>query len=286
MPAATGLNGDLMALPLRLLVVLLLLLAVAVGVAYVVWSMSIGRDLATLRADARAPVGGGLITAERLAGLPPAALRYFTRSGIVGTAIPRLIRLEQKGRIRSAADAGWMPLGAEEVYSTDPPAFVWRAGMPGLALPVVLGRDEYLGGEGSIEMRLLSLLPVASERGEALRAAGLLRYLNEMMWFPAAYLAPNVSWRAIDERSAEVSVTDSGLTATATLVFDGDDRIVDFRAQRFNTDTRGLEAWETPISGHREFNGLLLPAGGQGVWKLAGGSFAYIELNVVALAYD
>jgi hypothetical protein len=275
-----------MALPLRLFVVLLLLLAVAVGVAYVVWSMSIGRDLATLRADARAPIGGGLITAERLAGLPPAALRYFTRSGIVGTAIPRLIRLEQKGRIRSAADAGWMPLGAEEVYSTDPPAFVWRAGMPGLALPVVLGRDEYLGGEGSIEMRLLSLLPVASERGEALRAAGLLRYLNEMMWFPAAYLGDNVAIFPVSDDAFGVRITDRGLTAEATLFVDAEGRLTNFRASRYNTSTRRMEIWETPLSAWGELAGLELPRAGAADWKLATGDLRYIELEVTSVAYE
>ncbi len=53
-----------------------------------------------------------------------------------------------------------------------------------------MGRDEYLGGRGSIVMKMLALLPVADEHGEELGAAGLMRYLNEMMGSPPLTSAP------------------------------------------------------------------------------------------------
>lgn len=263
---------------------LLAALAGGTALSWLAFSRAIDRETAALVAAAR-PVGR-TVTEAAVARLPPPVQRFMRKAGVIGRPIPSIVRLRQVGRMRTAPTAAWMNFEADQVYTVDPPGFVWRAYFVSRSLPFVFGRDTYSGGGASILMKALGVVPVADVGGSELGAAGLMRYLNEMMWFPAAYLAPNVSWRAIDERSAEVSVTDSGFTATATLVFDGDDRIVDFRAQRFNTDTRSLETWETPISGHRELNGLLLPAGGQGVWKLDGGSFAYIELDVVALAYD
>lgn len=81
------------------------------------------------------------VTEGRLATLPAPAQRYLRHAGVVGKPVPRLVRVRQNGRLRSRPDARWMPFTAEQVYSVDPPAFVWRAGMPSLAMPLVAGRD-------------------------------------------------------------------------------------------------------------------------------------------------
>ncbi len=274
-----------MMLLLRLVLLAFGAIVVAVTIAYAMWLGSIGADVAALEADARPPANA-LITADRIAGLPEPAARYFTRAGVVGTSIPRLVRLRQTGRIRSSAEAEWMTLEAEEVYSTNPPALVWRAGMPGLAMPFVLGRDEYLRGQGSIAMKLLSLLPVADERGDELRAAGLMRYLNEMMWFPAAYLGDNVTIVSAGDDAFGVRITDRGITAEATLFVDAMGRVVNFRAGRYNTSTRGMETWETPISAWAPMAELNLPAAGAADWKLAAGALRYIELEITSVRYE
>jgi hypothetical protein len=274
-----------MPLLLRTGLAVLLLAAIAVTIAYLSWSASISAEEERLRAAAAEP-SGAPITAAQIAALPAAAARYFTRAGVIGTVIPRRIRLEQRGRIRSGAEAGWMTLEAEEIYSTNPPAFLWRTGMPSLLLPVVLGRDAYLDGQGSIAMKLLSLIPVAEEGGEALRAAGLMRYLNEMMWFPAAYLGENVTIVGRGDDAFDVRIEDRGLVAEATLLVDAEGRLVNFRAQRYNTATRSMETWETPISGWGPMAGLELPVAGAADWKLATGDFRYIELEITAIRYE
>lgn len=274
-----------MGLVLRIVLVVVVLAGIAVAVAYMAWFGAIAGDMARLRAAA-APSSGGPITAERLVGLPEPAIRYLTRAGVVGTSIPRLVRLTQKGRIRSSAEADWMELEAEEIYSTNPPAFVWKAGMPGLSLPMVLGRDLYLGGDGRITMKLLSLLPVADEGGEELRAAGLMRYLNEMMWFPAAYLGDNVTIFPVEGDAFGVRIEDGGIFAEATLFVDGNGRLVNFRARRFNTATRSVEWWETPVAGWGPVAGLELPTTGAADWKLPAGDLRYIELAITSVTYE
>jgi hypothetical protein len=249
------------------------------------WNESIEADIRRLSAGAVRDIV--VVTEDMLAALPAPARRYLTYSGVVGKPIPNTVRLTQRGRIRSAADAAWMNLAATQHYSTEPPAFVWKASFPTRNLPVVLGRDEYLDGQGSIRMKMLSLYPVADESGGAeMNEASLMRYLNEMMWFPAAFLGDNVTWTPIDDASAKVTIDDRGINATATLFFDAEGRLVNFRAPRFNTATRTMETWETPIAGHGEFAGLKLPSKGSAVWKLSDGDFTYIELEIVEVAYD
>ena len=248
------------------------------------WNDRIEADVSRLSAAAARDVV--VVTEEMMTSLPAPVRRYLAYTGVVGKSIPSTVRLTQRGRIRSDAGASWMNLEAVQHYSTRPPAFVWKASFPTRNLPVVLGRDAYLDGEGSILMKVLSLFTVADEHGEALREAALMRYLNEMMWFPAAFLGNNVTWAPIDDTSATVTIDDRGMNVTATLFFDADGRLVNFRATRFNTATRTMETWETPVAGYGEFAGLRLPSKGSAVWKLADGDFAYIELEIVEIAYD
>ena len=227
------------------------------------------------------------VTETMLAGLPAPARRFLAHARVADHPIPRIVRLEQTGRIRSSPETDWMTFEAEQVYSTDPPAFVWRAWLPGRAMPLVIGRDTYLGGESSILMRMLGTIPVADERGPELAHAGLMRYLNEMtLWFPAALLGGNVTMGPVDDEAFRVSISDGGLTATAVVFVDSDGRLTNFRADRYNTATGTVETWETPVAAHPTRDGVNLPASGAGVWKLPAGDFRYIELDVRRVVYD
>ncbi len=85
-----------------------------------------------------------------------------------------------------------------------------------------------------------------------------------MIWFPAAFLAGNVSFEPVDDSSAGVTLTDHGQTGTGALFFDKQGRLTDFVAQRYRTPgASSPETWSTPITGYGEFEGLRLPARGK-----------------------
>lgn len=263
-----------------------LVIAAVIIVAAGYWQTlhAIGADRDRLVASARATPG--VVTEAMLASLPAPAQRYFRFAGVLGKPIPRIVRLTQRGRIRSRGDAPWMALEATETYSTNPPAFVWQAFLPSKVIPVALGRDEFLDGHGSILIKMLGLLPVADEHGDELKAAGLMRYLNEAMWFPAALLGPNMTVAAVDDASFRVTLSDRGETADGLFIVDADGHLVNFRARRYNTGTRSTETWETPVGTYREFDGFGLPSNGSAVWKLASGDLSYIELEIASVTYD
>ena len=252
--------------------------------AYWMFLHEIRADTERLTTAARS--AGTLVTDTMLASLPTPAQRYFRYAGIIGRPIPTVVRLTQTGHIRGSAEAAWMAFEANETYSTNPPAFVWQAFMPGRTSPVALGRDEYLEGSGSILMKLLALVPVADEHGDELSEAGLMRYLNECMWFPAALLGPNMTISAVDPSSFEVTLTDHGRSASGVFIVDADGRLTTFRAKRYNTGTRSIETWETPIAGYQQWAGLNLPSRGTAVWKLPSGDYAYIELEIGGVSYE
>ncbi len=227
------------------------------------------------------------VTEERLASLPVPVQRHLRQAGVVGQKIPRLITLTQKGRIRNGPNSGWMDFTAEETYSTNPPGFVWQAWFPSRAMPVVFGRDHYLDGDGRIIMKLLGTVPIADVGGSpAMNQASLMRYFNEIMWFPAAYAGDNLAWTPVNDTSADVTITDRGMSATARVFFDEDARVINFRAERLNTNTGRIETWETPLNGQKSFAGISLPVAGSAVWQTDTGPFAYIELEVTNVSYE
>jgi hypothetical protein len=246
----------------------------------------IRRDVEALRARA-APSRAGVVTEEMLAGLPAPVRRYLSYTGIVGTPVPGTIRVHQKGRMRTGPGQPWMPLEAEEHYSVQPPGFVWAGTLRAGPVAVARARDMYAEGHGRMLVKVASLWPVADASGAQTDQAAMMRYLSEMIWFPAAFLASNISFEAVDDCSAGVTLTDHGRTATGTLFFDTQGRLTDFVAKRYRAaDASDPETWSTPITGYGEFEGLRLPARGKAVYQLSGGDFDYIDVTITGLRYD
>jgi hypothetical protein len=145
----------------------------------------------------------------------------------------------------------------------------------------------YAEGHGRMLVKVASLWPVADASGGQTDQAAMMRYLSEMIWFPAAFLAGNISFGAVDDSSARVTLTDHGRAATATLFFDQQGRVTDFVARRYRTaDASGPETWSTRVTCYGEFEGLRLPVSGKAAWKLSGGDLEYIDVTITDLHYD
>ena len=233
-------------------------------------------------------MAGKLITEESLSNLPQPVLRYLQYTGVAGKHLIKTARVEQRGRFRLGVDRAWMDFSAEQFYTTSPPGFKWDAKFKIMGLPVLRAEDSYKDGHGHMFGRLAGLKTVFDTRGPELDQASMLRYLNEVMWFPTAYLGENMRWEAVDGESARVTFSDHGREVSAELRFDSEGRLVDFKAKRYR-ETGGefsLDGWSTPITGYGEYEGLNLPAGGVGVWHLPGGDFSYIELEITSVDYD
>lgn len=245
-------------------------------------------DVRALLGRASSSTGAGIVTEEMLTDLPEPVRRYLRHTGIVGKPLVRTVRLRQRGKMRPGPGRPWIPLDAEQHYSVEPSGFVWdgtlRVG------PVRLGRarDMYRDGHGDMLVKVASLFTVVDARGEEMDQGSMMRYLSEMIWFPSAFLGANVSFEAVDQSSARVSLTDHGRTATGTLCFDGQGRVTEFVAKRCRIveGRSDLETWSTPITGYGEFQGLRLPVRGKAIWKLADGDLEYIDVTITDLEYD
>ena len=250
------------------------------------FARQVRRDVQALRARA-SPGRAGVVTEEMLADLPEPVRRYLRYTGVVGKPFPGTIRLRQKGQMRPVPGQPWVPLGAEEYYSVQPPGFVWAGTARVGPFPVARARDMYAEGTGQMLVKVASLWPVVDASGEQTDQAAMMRYLSEMIWFPAAFLAANISFEPVDDSSARVTLTDHGRTVTATMFFDQQGRLTDFVAKRYRTaDSRDPDTWSTPVTAYGEFEGLRLPASGKAIYKLPGGDLEYINVTLAELHYD
>ena len=131
--------------------------------------------------------------------LPDPVKRYLMYTGVVGKPIVQTVRLKQVGKIRKDAKQPWMNFEAKQYYSVSSPGFVWIAYMKIFGLPLVRVRDYYMEGRGNILVKAVSLFTVANSAGKEMDQGAMMRYLNEMMWFPSAFLGKNISFESIDD---------------------------------------------------------------------------------------
>jgi hypothetical protein len=228
---------------------------------------------------ANATHAGGTVTEADLADLPDPVVRWMRWSGAVGGKRADVVRLKQEGHFHMEG-RGWFPFEADQYFTTMPPAFLWRVNLQMFPLASVHGRDRYADGTGSMQMKILSLVPAVDKTGGGLDQGALLRYLGETIWFPSGTLGPYIEWDAIDSDSAKATMGYGGTVASAVFFIDAEGRPTGIKADRYN-DSRGRNLpWIAESTRYGEFGGNRMPVAGTGSWQLDGGTFTYIEWRV------
>jgi len=267
--------------------VVIVVLVISFAISYVTFGRRVAGEVKELFKEVE-ETGREVISEADLEGLPEPVQKYLRYAQIVGKKRIGTVRLKQKGSIRTSEDQGWMPFTAEQYYTTDDPAFVWHGTVKLFYLPLMKARDRFYGGKGNMLIKLLPFITIADASGDEMDQGTLLRYLNEMMWFPTAYLDDYIQWEPIDSNSAKATITVEGLAASAILYFNEKGQMADFVAKRFMSvgDEYSLETWSTPIEEYKEINGIMVPVKGEAVWKLNSGDFSYIRIEITDIEYD
>lgn len=266
------------------LTVVVLVVASVVGIGRYTFERRIDGEIDGLL-ESGEPAERPPVTEADIARLPDPVQRWLRWSGTVGRPVPSTVRLRQEGELR-LGDRGWVPFTAEEYYATASPAFLWKATVSMAPGVPVVGTDSYIDGRGELEMRVLGLIPVAKDSGPAMDEGDLLRYLNEIMWFPAGALIPEITWEAVDDASARATMTFGGVQGTATFFFDAEGRPTNMIADRYDRDHGAVVPWSTPITAYGEFDGIRVPTAGEAVYAREDGDFSYIRLEITDIDYD
>ncbi|HEV8483682.1 MAG TPA: DUF6544 family protein [Blastocatellia bacterium] len=221
--------------------------------------------------------------------LPAPVSTYFRRTLREGQPIIRSARIVQKGEFCRAEDS-WSPFEAEQYISAQPPGFVWDATVRMSSLMRVRVRDAYVAGEGSMEAKILSLVPLVDASAKAeLNAGALQRYLAEAVWFPTALLPGEaMKWSAIDSSRALATLSDSGATVSMEFQFNNAGEITGVFTPGRYREVNGkyeLTAWRGHFRNYQERNGMRIPLESDVEWQLPEGVFPYWKGRITEVEY-
>jgi len=217
--------------------------------------------------------------------LPPLVARY--RELAVGDRSPvRTLELRHAGTFRMSPTAKPLPIRGRQLFTADPPGFVWSARVqmfPGLWVDA---RDMAANGEGSMRVLLDATVALADARGPELDQGSALRLLAEMVWYPTALFdARYVTWSAIDTTHAIATLRIGGRAVSGTFEFGADGLPVGMSAER-SMDKVGLRPWGGTYRDWRTVSGMLVPFEATVTWQLASGPFTYAHWLIEAMDYD
>jgi hypothetical protein len=231
-----------------------------------------------------------VITGEMIMSLPPVVQKWMKRSNIIGREIIRTVYLKQKGEMRSEPGSKWMPVYAEQYFTTEKPGFIWIADVEAAPFTHLYGRDKYENGKGHMLIKLFSLYPVVDVKGKETDQGSMLRYLAEIAWFPTVALGNFISWEQIDSSKAKATINCGGITASGVFSFDQYGDVASFEALRYYDRKEGptLEDWFilNDKNGYKEFEGIRVPTKSTVTWKLKSGDFTWFRLEITDIKYN
>ncbi|MFC2124407.1 DUF6544 family protein [Bacteroidota bacterium] len=228
-------------------------------------------------------VSQDIITEEDISHLPDPVQRYFRYTGWIGKEKVYNAMIRWEGLIKMKPDKKFIKLKSSQYNFTSPPARIVH-----LKNIIIGGRDKYIDGRGNMLIKLLSRFTVANESGEHMDRSALITYLNDIcLLVPGALFDDRISWKAMDTKSAEVIIRDSGYTVSAVLHFNDDGALINFVTHdRYMDNMYEPVKWSTPVSDYKDFNGINIPGKGAAIWHLEEGDFLYVKFNLMDIKYN
>ena len=253
---------------------------VVVNVNQLRWQRHIAREMRSLIAVAPSQMPRPVIVE-----LPPPVARY--RQLAVGDRAPvHTLELRHVGTFCMSSTSKPMPIRGTQLFTSDPPGFVWSARIQMFPGVWVDARDMAVSGEGSMRVLLDSTVSIADARGPELDQGSALRLLAEMVWYPTALFdARYVTWAAIDGHHARATLRFGERDVTGTFEFGADGLPVGMTAER-SMDKQGLRPWGGTYRDWRKVAGMRVPFEAMVTWQLESGPFTYAHWLVEAMDYD
>jgi len=192
--------------------------------------------------------------------------------------------------MRTSPKADWRNFVSEEYSTTSPKSFVWLGTFHLVGPLTIQAIDRYAGGRGLLTIRFSPLIDVGTTSGPESDISELIRFFNEMTWFPTSLLDPSISWTDLGNRQARATVRDHGLSVSATLTFGERGELISWTTDdRFALiGGRMVRArWTTRDESGRHTERCRLPdsAGGAAVYSLPGGDYHYIDIFISEIEF-
>lgn len=231
-----------------------------------------------------------ILTEEKISYLPTIVQKWLINSGVVGKKTIHSVYLKQRGQMRmKPGQKEWYQANAEQWFTTDNPAFIWKVKVDMMPCVFFTGRDKFSDGKGSMIIKILSLINIVNTTDDKKINEGTLqRYLGETIWFPSAVISPYIKWEEVDSLTAKATMNYKGTTGTALFYFNNDGDFVKFSAMRYmgSGDEAKLKEWIITLSDYKIFDGIKIPVKGEATWRLDEGDFIWYKLEIYYVKYN
>ncbi len=229
------------------------------------------------------------IRKTELASLPYPVSKWLVRTGILEKSAISVVRLKQTAKMKlSKEQKHWYNAYAEQYFTIEKPAFIWKVELNMNPFIKVSGRDKFNNGKGEMLIKLFSAFKVINEKGKKIDESTMQRYLAEIVWFPSAALNPYIKWQEIDSLSAKATMSYNGTNATGIFYFNKEGDFVKFKCFRYKDNTSDAKKyeWIVDVVKYAEFEGVRVPASTELSWILESGVWTWLILEVSEIHYD
>lgn len=229
-----------------------------------------------------------VITESMIKDLPPPVQRWLSKSGIFNKVSISTAYLRQEGSMRlKPKQKKWIESHAEQYFTVEKPAFIWIVKLSIMGMPVV-GRDLFKDGKGTMNIRLLGIIPVAFVKENAkINQSALQRYLGEISWFPTAALNPYIKWEAIGENIAKATLSYKGTTGSAVFYFNSTGDLIKLVAMRYyDIHDEEPKEWIAKILDYCIVDGIRIPSKIEATWVLESGEFTWYKFENYSIKFN
>jgi hypothetical protein len=221
--------------------------------------------------------------------LPSIIQKWLKASGVVGKPQIHNVYLKQNLKMRLKPEQReWRRAAAEQIFTLQPPAFIWNIESSPDAIFSFVGRDKFEQGKGEMLIKLLAAIPVADVSGsKRIDEATAQRYLAELVWFPYAALSPCIKWEQLDDLSVKAYFKYNGTQASGVFYFNQDGYFDKFIAMRYkDKDDQNKYKWEVKSLKTEKLNGIFMPTKCEVIWHLENDQWRWLELEVDRIQYN
>ncbi len=274
--------SKVVAVILGIIVILAILVILVPTIANKFFDQKVNKEINNLFASNTEPKSKAIQVSD-LKTLPKNVQKWLKYCNVTGKEKINNVRLQQEAEMRLERDKPWMPVKAEQYFTTDNPGFIWKADIKVAPFFHIAGRDKYYKGKGHMLIKLMSLFTVADSKGKEMDQGTLLRFLAESVWFPTAALSDYIEWEEINSRSAKATMSYGGITASGVFKFNDKGEVINFSAERYKEEdgNYSLKIWTINMEKYKEFNGIKIPTQGEVTWELDEGDFTWFKFEIV-----
>ena len=217
---------------------------------------------------------------EDISDLPEPVQHYFRNVLPAGQPYISHLRLKYEGKFKIDLKKKWIDIKGEQYFTADPPGFIWVG-----KTSLFTARDMYIGGNGRLVVKLLSLITVANAEGKKIDQAELLRWLGESVWFPTNLLpGDNLDWKPIDSDTVRLGFYYDNKKIYYDVTFNQEGEIVKMETERYMDEN--LERWIGKFYNYEETDGIIVPTEIEAIWNLEDGDYSYARFTVRDFEYN